>query len=229
MKTLQTKQKLSIEKPIASLSSSSTLCETSNIRFGKLDILLQSYNSVPTFQSFYDNTSLVASDQTKSIHIEEPYNCKKKDTLKSESITQTQVSIVPSLQISMNLDEPLPETNVICWWCCIVSIPVEYACFLPIKYDELRKRYTKQGYFCCWECTKAFNFDIRDIKGGYRSYMIHNICRSLYGIKYAHTIKYAPHWTILKRYGGDTNDDKFFDKKQRTTLVMIDRTRLSIM
>ena len=221
-------QQLCIKMDSPSLSSSSTMCETSNIRFGKLDIVLQSYNSVPTIQSFYDNTSLVQSDKTISIQIEEPYATSiNKDNDKKNSNNYTQVSIVPNFDTSSNL-QLLPEFTVFCWWCRITPVRVDYACFLPIKHDDLRNRYTKHGYFCCWECTKAFNFDIRDIKSGYRSYLIHNICRTLYGISFSHTVKYAPHWTTLKRYGGDKEDEVFFGNNKRTTLEMIDRTRSSI-
>ena len=169
-----------------SFSSSSTMCETSNIRFGKLDIVMQSYNSVPTIQSFYDNTSLVQTTKTRSIKIEEPYTTSKnKGNEKTNGNVYTQVSIVPSLNTSVN-NQLLPESTVFCWWCHITPVLVEYACFLPIKYDELRNRYTKHGYFCCWECTKAFNFDIRDIKSRYRSYLINNMSSIVRNISFTY-------------------------------------------
>ena len=80
----------------------------------------------------------------------------------------------------------------------------------------------------CWECTKAYNFDIRDIKTGMRSYLIQKVCRQLYGIKLSYSIKYSRHWSDLRRYGGIIEDSDFFKNKQQTTLSMIGAIRDTI-
>ena len=37
--------------------------ETSNIKFGKLDIVLQSYNTVPTIESFYNTIPEISTEK----------------------------------------------------------------------------------------------------------------------------------------------------------------------
>ena len=81
------------------------------------------------------------------------------------------------------------------------------------KYDEKKKCYSKHGYFCCWECTKSFNFETRDVKSGYRSYLIHQICRQYYGINQARSIKYARHLMELKKFGGNIDDEQFLKEE----------------
>ena len=44
--------------------------ETSNIKFGKLDIVLQSYNTVPTIESFYNTIPEISTEKKTSVHFE---------------------------------------------------------------------------------------------------------------------------------------------------------------
>ena len=185
------------------------VCETSSIRFGKLDIVLQSFNSVPDIASFYNTTSAgVTNTTTLLVHGNNTHN------------NTTLCDIVPC---SINRRfTPITSENiggdVMCWWCHVNVISVSNSCFLPSNYDEKKKCYSKHGYFCCWECTKSFNFETRDVKSGYRSYLIHQICRQYYGINQARSIKYARHWMELKKFGGNIDDEQVFEGRTCTTL-----------
>ena len=207
--------------------------ETSSIRFGKLDIVLKSYNSVPTVESFYNNVPQMSNEPLKNNVIGEEKSQTK--SVMFDSVFDKNVSSSTIIPVSINPRLLLFNENsntsllVTCWWCRLSVIPITLSCFLPINYDELRNKYTKHGYFCSWECAKSFNFDINDIKASYRSYLIQRICRNLYGIKDAYLIKYAPHWSELKNYGGNVENDIFLNKFKRTNLDIIGRTRDSIL
>ena len=207
--------------------------ETSSIRFGKLDIVLKSYNSVPTVESFYNNVPQMSNEPLKNNVTGEEKS--QTTSVMFDSVFDQNVSSGTIIPVSINPRLLLFNENsntsllVTCWWCRLSVIPITLSCFLPINYDELRNKYTKHGYFCSWECAKSFNFDINDIKASYRSYLIQRICRNLYGIKDAYTIKYAPHWSELKNYGGNVENDIFLNKFKRTNLHNIGRTRDSIL
>ena len=213
--------------------TSNSCVETSNIKFGKLDIVLQSYNTIPTIESFYDQIPDISSKKSKRINFEEstiipqvpPPQCLNESILLAKKPDIFPCTMHPKLQIS-TFD--FNSSSVYCWWCRITCVNTTEACFLPLHHDELRKTYVKHGFFCCWECTKAYNFDIRDIKTGMRSYMIQKVCRQLYGIKVTYSIKYSRHWSDLKRYGGIIEDEDFFKNKQQTTLSMIGAFRDTI-
>ena len=201
--------------------------ETSNIKFGKLDIVLKSFNSLPNVESFYENAPEISNFSRKDVILEHEKLSKVSD-LKKDVPTPVivPVSITPRFLFCNN--NTISENLVTCWWCRLSVIPSNMSCFLPITYDELKNKHTKHGYFCSWECAKAFNFDLRDIKSSYRSYLIHRICRQLYGIKTAHSIKYAPHWSELNIYGGNVDKDLYLKKYKRTNLENIGYTRETI-
>ena len=103
------------------------VCETSSIRFGKLDIVLQSFNSVPDIASFYNTTSAgVTNTTTLLVHGNNTHN------------NTTLCDIVPC---SINRRfTPITSENiggdVMCWWCHVNVISVSNSCFLPSNYDE---------------------------------------------------------------------------------------------
>ena len=119
--------------------------------------------------------------------------------------------------VTDTLSDGLCNGTVTCWWCRIHEIRKDRACFIPLQYDEQRQIYTKSGYFCSWECVKAYNFEINDSKKTYRLYLIHTLCKRLYGTKQSQQIKHAKHWATLKQYGGNT-DAQFFFQFPKTTL-----------
>ena len=107
--------------------------------------------------------------------------------------------------------------KVNCWWCRITVVSKNQACFVPSSYDEYRGRYVTCGYFCSWECAKAFNFDLNDRKRPYRSYLLHSLFKRLYGLSRSREIKNARHWSEMRRYGGSMSDTEY-QKGKRTTL-----------
>jgi hypothetical protein len=50
---------------------------------------------------------------------------------------------------------------------------------------------------------------MNDKQSHMRSYFISQICKQRYGIQKARTLKYAPSWTSLQKYGGTMTDDEF--------------------
>ena len=98
-----------------------------------------------------------------------------------------------------------------CWW-CKNDFSTE-VCFLPTNYDPFRKRYSYMGYFCSWRCSKAFNHEINDNKIFYREHLLKQLCKEL-GIT---SVVKAPHWTLLKEYGGSLTIEEFrkYDKLLR--------------
>ena len=194
--------------------------EISNIKFGKLDIVLKSFNSLPTMQSFYENIPEITNCSNDHIFSSEIKNVTE---TKEEKVIEIPVIAPVSIQpCFLWFNEQCDQQKLVtCWWCRLSVIPMRSSCFIPVYYDETRNKYTKHGYFCSWECTKAFNFEIKDIKTSYRSYLIQRICRKLYGINNTRSIKYAPHWSELNIYGGDLEKDTYLKKFQRTTLESI--------
>ena len=204
--------------------------ETSNIKFGKLDIVLQSYNTVPTIESFYNTIPEISTEKKTSVHFEssKPHT---DTTIGTKKLSIFPCSSNPKLIENVESTTNVPiknEPEIFCWWCRVTPMCISNACFLPLKHNELKNTYSKHGFFCSWECTKAYNFEHHDIKTGQRSYLIQKICRSLYGINRTRQIKYSRHWRELKKFGGTLEDEAFFDKNTRTTLSLRGITRQSI-
>ena len=112
--------------------------ETSSIRFGKLDIVLKSYNSVPTVESFYNNVPQISNEPIKNNVIGE-----EKSQTMFDSVFDQNVSSSTIIPVSINPRLLLFNENsntslfVTCWWCRLSVIPITMSCFLPINYDEL--------------------------------------------------------------------------------------------
>ena len=209
------KKKKSIPKNSQSMHS----FETSNIKFGKLDRVLKSFNSLRMMQNFYENIPEIKNTPSDNIFGDDHHQNKTIHQTNTDVPIIAPVSIQPCfIWFNEQYDQ---KKLVTCWWCRLSVIPISSSCFIPIYYDESRDKYTKHGYFCSWECTKAFNFEIKDIKCSYRSYLIQRICKKLYGITNSRSIKYAPHWSELNIYGGSLEKDMYLKKFQRTNLESI--------
>uniref|UniRef100_A0A6C0CQZ6 MYM-type domain-containing protein n=1 Tax=viral metagenome TaxID=1070528 RepID=A0A6C0CQZ6_9ZZZZ len=192
--------------PIFSSIPSSSF-ETSKIQFGKLNITVSSMNNVPDISTFFSDNSSSCSFIAKqplvssAIQYPVPTNNKKAEIFR------------PCKQLLVTTNNHDSSEIVTCWWCRLRQIPKNKACFIPSSYDDKRDVYTKYGFFCCWECTRAYNFELRDVRVSLRAYWIIGLCRRLYGIERSRKIKYAPHWTTLRRYGGTVEDDYFFSNE----------------
>lgn len=94
----------------------------------------------------------------------------------------------------------------LCWWCCHEIHDKEF--HLPYKYDELRRKFYTQGYFCSWGCAKAFAIDKYGLtKGG-------QMCELLCLMKKQQTgaissIVKAPDRYSLKVFGGTLTIHEF--------------------
>ena len=211
-------------------SNSNTSFETSNIKFGDLNIVLNSFNSVPDVQSFYETVPNIVKKISETPIIFQDTNRKLNDKIQNTDPVKifACTSNVQFDEMLSNYKEVSDSNKVTCWWCRIVVLPKEQCCFLPLHYDEMKKVYTKHGYFCCWECVKSYNFSLIDNKSNFRCYLIRSVCRLLYGIQLSRNIKYAPHWITLNRYGGSFSDAQYINNYHKTTLQSIDKYRHSI-
>ena len=191
--------------------------ETSSIRFGKLDIVLKSYNSVPTVESFYNNVPQISNEPIKNNVIGE-----EKSQTMFDSVFDQNVSSSTIIPVSINPRLLLFNENsntsllVTCWWCRLSVIPITLSCFLPINYDKLRNKYTKHGYFCSWECIKAYAIDRNQV----------NTCDFITHMRLklegppVKTTNVAPRKEVLQMFGGTINIDDFRKEPQRITFVM---------
>lgn len=218
--------------------------ETSKIQFGKIDIVVNSVNTVPNIISFYDSMPLIAQEHmsrhsllaSKMFHASTPTKTNNKNQEKIDN-NNNDNSIISECIHEKKHDEHDTVTTitcrnnddlVYCWWCKIHVMRKEESCFLPWKYNEYRDIHEKIGYFCCWECVKAYNFDMKDNKMSFRQYLINNVCRRLYGIEQSRSIKYSRHWSELKRFGGHIPDHQFFTIRETATLSKAGKSRSSI-
>jgi len=95
---------------------------------------------------------------------------------------------------------------MLCWWCCH---NIDGAILnLPLKYDEHRKHFTTLGYFCSWECMKAFSIDEYGInRGGLINSNIAIMRREMEG-KLSMTRR-APSRFLLDVFGGPLSIQEF--------------------
>lgn len=96
--------------------------------------------------------------------------------------------------------------DLICWW-CVHSLD-QYPCYhLPIKYDDLRKRYTTKGNFCSWECMKAYALSMNTAKVPEICSWIALMRRQTYGK--IMPLFAAPSRYALKCFGGSMTIEEF--------------------
>ncbi len=92
-----------------------------------------------------------------------------------------------------------------CWWCCHPFDGPDL--HMPIKYDELRKKFTTMGTFCSWGCMKAYNIDRAGPKYGEYQMMITLMRKHAYGHIESYTS--APKRQCLEVFGGRMSIDEF--------------------
>lgn len=88
---------------------------------------------------------------------------------------------------------------VACWWCC--HLIEDKILNLPYKYNRLTDNFETKGYFCSWECMKAWNL-------GYGGKNKGDIAQLVTLLKYKITgtikkIQKAPSRYCLKMFGGN--------------------------
>ena len=117
------------------------------------------------------------------------------------------------------------RTNSLCHHCChkFDTTPVP----IPETYDELRKIYICKGYFCSWQCAKAYNINYMNTSGcGNRNMNISLLAHRMW-VKYikddVNTVKtrdklrtYSMHYInpaqdriVLKAFGGHMDIEEY--------------------
>lgn len=95
---------------------------------------------------------------------------------------------------------------VLCWWCCH-EIEDEVL-KLPVRYDERRELFSMEGFFCSWNCMKAYALSkYGDTRGGIISQNVVFYRKKKYNI-YG-PISPAPSRYRLKCFGGDMTIEDF--------------------
>ena len=118
----------------------------------------------------------------------------------------------------VNSKNTWPEnTDIHCWWCChsFENSPKT----LPYKYDSITKRFRVMGYFCSWECVKAYNLDITDARVGQRNSYLSQMILQIYGSLL--TIKSAPPRQALTKFGGYLSIEEFRDSTNDKLIKLI--------
>jgi hypothetical protein len=108
------------------------------------------------------------------------------------------------------------QTNVLCWWCCHSF--KTFPCFIPTRYDEIRKRYKVTGNFCSWNCAQSYY--AQEFRQYRRGDMFMNMLKELQ-IPYS-KIKNAPPKEVLQAFGGTLTieDYRKFDQKIKLSRIM---------
>lgn len=224
--------------------------ETCNIKFGKLNITMNSVNTVPSATAYYEQMSTMSAStcerqkkRAKNAGCTVPKETVRERVMVSnaeianENMKQASqpcraggvFSSSSSTEQTKDRGSETMRRDIKCWWCRVSEIDFEGSCFLPTRHDDLRKRYEGYGFFCSWECVKAFNFDARDVKTSFRRYLIGQLCRLLYGPQRSREIRYAPHWSDCVSYGGNVTDEKYAASFSKTTLPLSGKKRTDIL
>jgi len=124
----------------------------------------------------------------------------------------------PKIILSFN-KESLDSENCIhlhCWW-CRHSIPPEYQVLgCPLRYSD--DIFNCEGSFCSFNCIKAYIEDKNHYNMKYRESVALTL---LYYSKIFNqdiiysTLFPAPHWSLLKVYGGNLEIEEFRNEFQR--------------
>lgn len=168
--------------------------KTSKVSFGNFNIQIKTEKNNEDEQTpMFKHKYRFIHHQTKHNNIFLNNTDSNKEEHKKVCDDQREIPFVHDGQYS--------EEDIMCWWCKTVKVDKDKKRFLPTDYDEKRQRYKYIGYFCSWNCVKAFNFDhpqssIRTKRAMY----INRICSKLYGKH----VQVTPtmHWYLLKQFGG---------------------------
>ena len=128
---------------------------------------------------------------------------------KQKNVKETSVSKQKRTEfkiISTNTDNWPHSTGTYCWWCChgFDNPPV----FLPVKYDDKRKRFHVKGNFCSWGCVKAYNLNGNQTGMFNRCTLISFLAKKLHGFS-DKPIKCALPRESLEIYGGKYSIQSF--------------------
>ncbi len=92
------------------------------------------------------------------------------------------IRCAPNAQVSRHAAEYATVCpSRLCWHCCDDLSNAVDTKRLPVAYNALRRAVSLVGYFCCWECAKAYSFDMRDNEGiGKRASILRHVFLDMY-------------------------------------------------
>jgi hypothetical protein len=154
-----------------------------------------------------DNLLFIKSDKETIIQKIQPYNNIPIDTDSTDSL-KTPVSNNYD-KISINTVQKISTHNLHftqntkCWWCrSCFSTPC-----LELPEDYYNDTFFCIGNFCSFNCMKKYNLELNDHLIWKRDSLINLFYYRIYKI-YKEIIP-APHWMILKEYGGCLSIEEF--------------------
>ncbi len=96
----------------------------------------------------------------------------------------------------------------LCWHCCD-DLSSTDAKRLPTAYNPTRRAVRLEGYFCSWECAKAYSFDLRDNEGiGKRASVFQHVFMDLFDEAPPYIIP-APSRFAQRAFGGAMEHDEY--------------------
>ena len=123
--------------------------------------------------------------------------------------------IVSSKTALRTYSEPPSEADLyatvcpsrLCWHCCdaLESLDVKR---MPVAHDVGRRCFRLDGYFCSWECTKAYSLSMPDSEGlARRAALLSELFVAMY--EQTPRIAAAAPRTALRCFGGQLETDEF--------------------
>ena len=121
-------------------------------------------------------------------------------------------------------------TSKPCWWCrhsfisCPIGLPIEYYSHEPSSHKKIAREaaltkanlpldmndfFITDGLFCSFPCCKAFISDCCDEIKYHQSLTLLLLLYSKLTNRTTNAIPGAPHWKLLKAYGGHLTIDEF--------------------
>ena len=93
----------------------------------------------------------------------------------------------------------------VCWWCTYPfdSVPI----CVPFKYEEKKSKFYLEGYFCSWQCGKAYVLDKNSADKFNQCTLITLLHKRMSGK--ISSIKAAPSRFNLQKFGGNLTIEQF--------------------
>jgi hypothetical protein len=96
-----------------------------------------------------------------------------------------------------------------CWHCCDELSNVLDTKRLPTALNRIRRAVCLEGYFCSWECAKAYSFDLMDNEGiGRRASVFQCVFKDIFDEDPPYIIP-APSKFAQRSFGGSMEPDEF--------------------
>jgi len=92
-----------------------------------------------------------------------------------------------------------------CWWCCHAFDGKPLG--LPYKHDSVRDVFHTMGYYCSWECMKAWNMNSKSVKAPEINMNITMLKKRMFNR--VESTRSAPSRYCLKMFGGSIDIEDF--------------------